>query len=790
VVKPLLFGKFCLLERVSVGGMAEVFRAKAMDAPGFDKFLAIKRILPNLAEDDEFIDMFIDEAKLAVQLTHRNICQIYELGRMNDSHYIVMEFISGRDVLAIQNRLRKERRIMAVGQAAYLCRQIAAGLDYAHKKADAQGRPMGIIHRDISPQNVLVSYTGEVKVIDFGIAKAATRDNKTQVGVLKGKFGYMSPEQVRGMPIDRRSDIFALGTLFHELLTCRRLFHGESDFATLEKVRKADVPAPSKLNPNVPPEVDRIVERSLTVDPNQRYQWCSDMIDDLDNFLSKLRPPYTERTLEEWMQRMFEEEISKEREKRQIFVQFQTPQDVDRYNDQLQRELSAKLGLPEAFDGKDKDEMSSQSTQIWDAAKGLPGADMALTEEATVQDGGGQARTMIVDVADVEGNVRQERKELPPRPVAKPQAASPVAYVPPSMAHLYQGGDAGIPLKAPAPSPWGKIGLVLVVLLLFGTLLAVGGVGYVFLTRDKAAVVTLGSIVVNTEPVQDVEVLLDGKIAATKTPHTLEQLAPGSYTLEVRHNDYLPNAKKVEVTAGVQQNVSLTLKPKPVGEGELTLRLEPVEAELYVDGVLKEGSEKERVLSLDDKRVHLIEARLEGYFVTETRLEMTDGQKVTKTLKLRPLEGSLDLNSNPQKAAIYLDGTKVGVTPMKLPKLDPRQAHEVMLRYPGYEPWKKLVVFDKSHQKTFSVTLDKEPPDEGSAEKFGYVTAVGKDWWKVLIDGWDSGLTTPLTGKGRLTLPAGEHTISLVRGDTRHDHKVVVEDEKTVEIAQEQPFSW
>ncbi|MEO1273763.1 MAG: serine/threonine-protein kinase, partial [Myxococcota bacterium] len=181
-----------LNEFVVLGQVAEVFRAKRLDTPGFDKFLAIKRILPNLAEDNEFIQMFIDEAKITVQLNHRNICQIYELGRLEDSHYIVMEFISGRDILAILNRLRRERRIMSVGQAAYLVHQMALGLDSAHRKTDAQGSPLNIIHRDVSPQNVLVSYTGEVKIIDFGIAKAASRSSKTQAGVLKGKFGYMS----------------------------------------------------------------------------------------------------------------------------------------------------------------------------------------------------------------------------------------------------------------------------------------------------------------------------------------------------------------------------------------------------------------------------------------------------------------------------------------------------------------------------------------------------------------------------------------------------------------------
>lgn len=784
MVKPLLFGKFCLLERISVGGMAEVFRAKPMDAPGFEKFLAIKRILPNLAEDDDFVEMFIDEAKIAVQLNHRNICQIYELGRLHDNHYIVMEFISGRDILAIQNRLRRERRIMSVGQAAYLCRQIAAGLDYAHRKTGPDGKPLGIIHRDVSPQNVLVSYTGEVKVIDFGIAKAATKTNKTQVGVLKGKFGYMSPEQVRGMPLDRRSDVFALGTLLHEMLTCRRLFYGESDFATLEKVRRADAPPPSKLNPNVPPEIDRIVAKALAADPEQRYQWCQDLADDLDNFLTKLRPPYTERTLEDWMQRMFAAEIEKEREKRQAFAQFQTTQDVEEFNEKLRQEISAKMGLPEDFSGRDKDEITAQATQIWDSSQGLPGADMETTEEATMQDSPEimqAAHTMIVDNFNPDAPVPKP----PPTVPMITQGEAPVAYVPPSMAHLYD---------VPPPTGPSRLGLVLVVLLVFGTLAIVGVAGYLFLFTDVVeSTPDTGSLTVRTEPVQDVEVLLNGKIVATRTPHTGADLTPGRYTLEVRHPEYLPLARRVDVSAGSNSALDLQLKPRPVGEASLSLKVDPPEAEVYIDGALQSGSGAARTFTLDDRRQHLIEARLPGYFVAETRLEVTDGQKLNKTLKLRRLEGSIDIKTTPPGAKIYLNGTLAGRSPQTLPRLDARQTFEVELRAPGYALWKKTVVFDKSHQKTFQVNLrgKNEAPSEEEEEAFGFVTAVGKNaWWRVWVDGWDSGLTTPLTAKQRLTLPAGEHTITFVRGDTRHEEKVVVKEGRTVSLENPHPFEW
>jgi eukaryotic-like serine/threonine-protein kinase len=209
---PVKFGKYLLLERINVGGMAEVFKAKTFGVAGFERILAIKRILPNLVEDDEFIKMFIDEARIAVQLNHTNIVQIYELGKHGDHYYIAMEYLGSRDLRAILDRMRANGQLMQIPQAAYVCAKVCEGLDYAHKKRDQSGQPMNIIHRDVSPQNILIGFEGEVKVIDFGIAKAANRASKTQAGVLKGKFGYMSPEQVRGLPIDRRCDIFAVGS--------------------------------------------------------------------------------------------------------------------------------------------------------------------------------------------------------------------------------------------------------------------------------------------------------------------------------------------------------------------------------------------------------------------------------------------------------------------------------------------------------------------------------------------------------------------------------------------------
>ncbi|MBA3457655.1 MAG: protein kinase, partial [Deltaproteobacteria bacterium] len=293
--------------------MAEVFKAKSYGVEGFEKIIAIKRILPTMGEDRDFIKMFIDEAKIAGQLAHANICQIFELGRIDGSHFIAMEYIWGKDLLQIQNRLRKIKQQMPIQMACFSIAKVLEGLDYAHRKRDPLGRPLEIVHRDCSPQNVLVSYEGEVKVIDFGIAKATSRNSRTMAGVLKGKFGYMSPEQVRGLPLDRRSDIFAIGTMLYECLTSERLFQGETDFSTLEKVRNVDVQNPRAINPNIPEAIERIIMKALAKDVDDRYQWCSEMLADLQAFLMSQEVVFTAKSLSSWLKEVFTGEIEKER---------------------------------------------------------------------------------------------------------------------------------------------------------------------------------------------------------------------------------------------------------------------------------------------------------------------------------------------------------------------------------------------------------------------------------------------------------------------------------------------
>jgi serine/threonine protein kinase len=309
------FGKYLLLDRIAVGGMAEVYRAKFFGAERFEKILAIKKLLPNIAEDEEFVEMFINEAKLASQLTHSNICQIYDLGKIEGNLFIAMEYVWGKDLLQIVNYFRRRKEFMPPPMAAYIATRICEGIDYAYHKRGAQGMPLKIIHRDVSPQNILISYDGEVKIIDFGIAKATLHHSETQAGLLKGKFSYMSPEQVQGFPIDHRSDIFAIGTCLFEMLTRMSLFRGDNDFITLERVRKAEVPKPTDVNPKIPKSLEKIVMKALALDPKDRWQRAADFQDALQRFLITTPPIYTAKRLSDWMRVTFSQDIENEKTK-------------------------------------------------------------------------------------------------------------------------------------------------------------------------------------------------------------------------------------------------------------------------------------------------------------------------------------------------------------------------------------------------------------------------------------------------------------------------------------------
>jgi serine/threonine-protein kinase len=285
--------RYRVLERLASGGMAEVFLAESAGIEGFKKQVAIKRVLPNLSEKKRFIAMFLDEARLSASLSHSNVAQVFDIGVGDNAYFIVMEYVDGADLKAVIEYMRKSGQSFPVEHACFIASKICEGLTYAHELRGADGKPLEIIHRDMSPPNVLITKHGEVKIVDFGLAKAASQLEKSEAGVIKGKFGYLSPEAAQGQVIDHRTDIFAVGIILWEMLSGRRLFLGETDFGTVKMVQQAVIPDLREINPSVPPELVKIIGRSLAREPSARYGTARDFGRDLTAFLYRHGRPVT-----------------------------------------------------------------------------------------------------------------------------------------------------------------------------------------------------------------------------------------------------------------------------------------------------------------------------------------------------------------------------------------------------------------------------------------------------------------------------------------------------------------
>ncbi|MDX2087734.1 MAG: protein kinase [Kofleriaceae bacterium] len=297
------FGPYLVYERLGVGGMATVHRALERGIEGFERMVALKRLLPHLAEDASFIKAFVREAKLASLLNHVNIVQIYELGRVGTEYFISMEYIDGRDIRRVLRHARKVTGPPPMHVSVGILLQLCEALDYAHTRTDEDGRPLGLVHRDVSPSNVIVSTTGLVKMIDFGIAKAQTQQHRTQTGRVKGKLAYMAPEAITGArgELDARSDLFAVGVIAHELLTARPLFASKNEYETLLKVQRGDIMPPSTFNSTCPPELDDIVARALARDPDERYPSAAALRDDLQMLRRRLSLQTSYRDIANWV---------------------------------------------------------------------------------------------------------------------------------------------------------------------------------------------------------------------------------------------------------------------------------------------------------------------------------------------------------------------------------------------------------------------------------------------------------------------------------------------------------
>lgn len=310
--KPEKYGKYLLLDRIARGGMAELYRGKIVGAQGFEKIVAIKKILPHLVDQEEFVKAFIDEARLAAFLQHPNIVQIYDFGEMAETYFISMEYLAGVDLKTVLKKAKDESKPLKLALSLfYILPQICYGLQYAHNIKDFSGEPLCIIHRDLGPQNIFITYNGEIKLIDFGIAKASSHDATTYVGSLKGKLAYMSPEQASGKEIDHRSDLFTLGILLYELATGHRLYTGESQTILL-KAGKADFIPPEQVKQGLPASLYALINKALHKDPNLRYQSAEQMRLDLEAVSQELAVRVSRGQMAAYMHELFQDEALEE----------------------------------------------------------------------------------------------------------------------------------------------------------------------------------------------------------------------------------------------------------------------------------------------------------------------------------------------------------------------------------------------------------------------------------------------------------------------------------------------
>ena len=301
------FGKYQILDRIACGGMAELFRARIQGDQGFQKLVAIKRMHAHFSIDPAVVEGFIEEAKLAAHLQHPNIVQIYDFGCMADAYFIVMEYLQGKDLRSLTTALDDHQRLLGLENSLAVAAAICSGLEYAHRLTDMAGRPLQIVHRDISPQNIFVTYAGQVKILDFGIAQATDRRATTEAGVLKGKVAYMSPEQARGRRIDHRSDQFAVGVILYELLTGRRLYGGNT-MQILRRAQAGDFVPPGEVMPDLPPELRHLMGRLLAVEPEARFPDCGAALAALEECLGGLSSRSIERHLADLVSDLFAEE--------------------------------------------------------------------------------------------------------------------------------------------------------------------------------------------------------------------------------------------------------------------------------------------------------------------------------------------------------------------------------------------------------------------------------------------------------------------------------------------------
>lgn len=557
-----VIGKYRLIGMMNAGGMAELFLALQAGLEGFTKVVALKRVLPHLATSQSFIDMFLDEARLAARLDHANIVRIYDFGEANGRYYLAMEYLPGEDVARVSSQARKTGQRIPVDIAAAIISSAAAGLHFAHELTGEDGRPLGLVHRDATPSNIIMTYYGAVKMVDFGVAKTEANVHQTQAGQVKGKMSYLAPEQVQSDSIDRRADVFCLGIVLWELLTGRKLFSRDNAVASVHAVLNEEPPAPSQLRPDVPPELDAIVLKALAKKREERFQTAGEFEDALDSYFALRSGRPTAKHLASFLEGLF----GKER-------------------------ADAKRSIAQ---GRDLNTNISTVMKLLTPAPGLgSGGSNPMVSRS--------GRIVLPTGAGASGSYPSIRSSSQPMPSISYAGPSPVA-----------------PPEPLTPLNW-RLGLAAGFLVLAGGLIA-GGARMSL--PEEASPAASGpapvALTVESEP-PGAFVFLRGEPTGQRTPATFKGLRTGTPVALRLEKDGFESARET-VALEPGQDVTRRLALHKL-ESVVSLEALPPGAELHVDGKLHAADQELRLTPGS----HTFEVLVEGQPPVSRRLNLAPG---------------------------------------------------------------------------------------------------------------------------------------------------------------------
>lgn len=757
---PRKLGRYELIRRIAVGGMGEIYLARTRGTAGFEKTVIIKTILPHLAEEEEFVEKFLDEGRIVVNLTHGNIVPVFDMDEADGEYFIAMEYVPGRDLRDVLSRLRDRGEKMPPDLAAYIISEVCEGLGYAHQKTDDDGEPLDIVHRDVSPSNVLISTDGEVKIIDFGVARAADRRAKTVSGRIQGKCCYMSPEQAKGESLDHRSDIFSTGVVFYELLTCVRPFEGESDLKSLDLVRACEFDPPSHLEGDVPEELDGVVERALAEDPEDRHDQIDDMKLELMEYLVSRGRAVTSEEVAEFLSDLFPEGLEREafQEAREEADEPSGPMELD---DALEYQLD-QLGDDDGVDPLDETLPEGESDR--------PGiGDMGRTETITPESG-------LEDPGDAPSTA-EERTE-PDRPGAKVGDEEREARA--------QAGDGTETeeVRDGRTSWWPWVGVAAAL----AAAVAVGG--YAFIGgADK------GTLTIQTKPA-GATVKVDGsELSGGPTPRDV-RLEPGAHFVKLSKEGYESETIRVVVPEGGREKVTTPLDaaadeaetPEP---RTFELRTDPPDATLWADqeklgpapqevevveGHPKFVQAEKGDCEPEDEPVYYgrpgdvvrIELDCPSSEKSDEKGDGSEGESPRTAASsggasdppARPARVDLRFVSEPAGAAVTVDGESVGAAPVER---EYRRGESLQVRFEktGYESVEREVTAGRVEGGTVRADLGQR--EMGCLNFF----AVHPQYNELAIDGeWLEGRRQKLRN---YELPPGTHQIRVRNPDAGKD---------------------